>query len=123
MTAKRYTLAALIVFVLLGAIDFLETYALVRGSGGQIYESNPLAATWLKNYGWNGLAIFKVSTTMVVASIVLIIRPLRPRTAAVVASAACLSVLYVALFSRDLLSQQENPSSGKQIFTTETGKD
>ena len=114
MTTKSYTLAALIVFALLGVIDLIYTFTLVQDSGGQVYESNPLAATWLKNYGWGGLAIFKALTTLVVAAIVLIIRRHNPRTAAVLATAACLSVLAVALYSRNLLTMQENPSDGKQ---------
>jgi hypothetical protein len=114
MTVKTYTLTALIVYAILGAIDFVETYALVRCSGGTAYESNPFAATWLKNYGWAGLAIFKVAATLVVATTVLIILRYRQRTAAVIATAACLSVLVVALYSRNLLKLQEDPSGGKQ---------
>jgi hypothetical protein len=113
MTMKTYTLAALIVFVILGTIDFIETYALIRRSGGQVYESNPLAATWLKDYGWEGLAIFKGATTLVVAAIVLIILRLRPRTAAVLSTAACLSVLAVTIYSRNLLIQQQEDPRGE----------
>jgi hypothetical protein len=102
------------VFAILGAIDFVGTYALVRSDGGPFYESNPLAAMWLKNYGWDGLAIFKVATTVVLAGIVLIIRRHRPRAAAILATAACLSVLAVALYSRNLLTLQKDPSGGKQ---------
>jgi hypothetical protein len=116
MTAKTYTLAALIVFAILGAVDFIQTYTLVQRSGGQVYESNPLAATWLKDYGWYGLAVFKAGTTLVVATIVLILRRKKPRVAAVIATTAFLSVLAVAIYSRNLLTQQEDSSSGKQII-------
>jgi cytochrome bd-type quinol oxidase subunit 2 len=119
MTTKSYTLAALIVFALLGVIDLIYTFTL----DGQVYESNPLAATWLKNYGWGGLAIFKALTTLVVAAIVLIIRRHNPRTAAVLATAACLSVLAVALYSRNLLTMQENPSDGKQNTSVQIEND
>jgi hypothetical protein len=103
MTAKTYTLAALAIFAILGAIDFIDTYVLIRNGDGTVYESNPLAATWLKNYGWQGLAIFKVATAFVLVTTVLIIRGRSPRTAAVVATAACLSLLAVTLYSRNLL--------------------
>lgn len=106
MTVKTYTLTALIVYAILGAIDFVETYTLIRRGGGTAYELNPFAATWLKNYGWAGLAIFKVAATLVVATTVLIIRQHRPRTAAVLATAACLSLLAVTLYSRSLLKVQ-----------------
>jgi hypothetical protein len=123
MTARTYTIAALIVFAFLGAIDFIDTYTLVRGSGGQVYESNPVAARWLKKYGWEGLAFFKAASTLVVATTVLIIRPQKPRTAAVLATAACLTVLAVAIYSRNLLTMQEDPSGGSQNVPVRVERD
>ena len=104
MSAKNYTFAALILFVLLGAIDFFDTYALIQRGDGTVYESNPMAARWLKDYGWKGLAVFKILTMTVLVTTVLIIRVRRPQTAAVVATIACLTVLAVTVYSRKLLT-------------------
>jgi hypothetical protein len=114
MKAKTYTLAALVLYVILGAIDFAETYSLVQRGDGTAYESNPFAASWLKDYGWRGLAIFKIAATLVVTTTVLIILRYRQRTAAVVATLACISVLAVAVYSRNLMKLQEDPSGGQR---------
>jgi bacteriorhodopsin len=116
-------LAALIVFAILGAIDFIDTYALVGRSGGPVYESNPVAARWLKNYGWDGLAIFKAATTFVVVVCVLMVRRQRPRTASILATAACLSLLAVTAYSRSLLTMQANSSGDMQNIPTQIKSD
>lgn len=104
MSAKNYTLAALALYVVLGAIDFIDTYALIRTGDGTIYESNPVAATWLKEYGWKGLAAFKILITIVLVTTLLLVRRRRPQLAAVLATVACLTLLSVVLYSRKLLT-------------------
>lgn len=104
MSAKTYTLAALALFVILGSIDFFDTYALIRDGNGTVYESNPLAATWLQDYGWKGLAVFKLLSVGVLVAAVLILRVKRPQTAAIIATAACLVLLGVTIYSRTLLT-------------------
>jgi hypothetical protein len=104
MSAKTYTLAALVVYVILGAIDFIDTYALIQRGDGTVYESNPLANDWLKDYGWKGLAVFKILITTVLVTTVLVIRRHRPQTAAVLATVACVTLLAVTLYSRRLLT-------------------
>jgi Domain of unknown function (DUF5658) len=104
MSVRIFTFVALTMYVALAAIDFIDTYLLIRRGDGSVYESNPVAATWLKDYGWKGLAVFKVLATSLVVSCVLIIRPRRPRTAAVLATAACIALLSVTLYSRKLLA-------------------
>jgi hypothetical protein len=104
MSAKAYSLLALVLYVILGAIDFIDTYVLIKSGDGTVYESNPVAATWLKDYGWKGLAVYKVAITSVLVLTVLIIRRHRPQLAAVLATVACLSLLAVTLYSRKLLT-------------------
>jgi hypothetical protein len=104
MSAKTFTRAALVLYVVLGAIDFIDTYLLIDRGDGTVYESNPVAATWLKDYGWKGLAVYKLLITGVLVTAVLLIRKKRPLLAAIVAAVACLSLVAVTLYSRQLLA-------------------
>jgi hypothetical protein len=104
MSAKTYTLAAVVVYICLGAIDFIDTYVLIERGDGTVYESNPLAARWLKDYGWKGLAVYKILATALLVVPVLLLRVKRPQTAAILATVACLTLLAVTLYSRNLLT-------------------
>lgn len=113
MSLRKYTLIALVVFAVLGVIDFIDTFVLIRQSDGHVYESNPLAATWLKDFGWKGLAVFKAITILIVGAIVLLLLKRSPRSAAAVATFACLCLFAVTIYSRNLIlaMSQENLGS------------
>jgi hypothetical protein len=69
----------LAVFVLLNLADLFLTWKLMHASGGQVIESNPVAAWWLAAYGWAGMTAFKLGMLLVVGSLVGGIACLRPR--------------------------------------------
>src|SRR5581483_2787659 len=58
MSAKVYCLVGLVLCAALSVADWSLTWALIHGSNGEVYESNPVAAWCLKWYGWPGLALF-----------------------------------------------------------------
>ncbi len=86
-------------FGVLSVADLLLTLRLVHASGGQIYESNPLASAWLELYGGTGLAIFKGLAMLLVAGVVLYISLHRPRAAGKILGFACLATGAVVVYS------------------------
>lgn len=120
---KRFCMITLGLFITLSVCDLGFTYLLVEGSGGSVYEANPVAAGWLTDYGWVGLAVFKTAAVcVVVASVALIVR-YRPALGAAVACTACLATGAVNLHSHRLLSETESGSSAEEhypvLFTVE----
>lgn len=109
MTAKSYCMIGLGLFGILGAVDFIQTYALIAHGDGLTYESNPVAAAWLDRYGWKGLLFFKAGCVIVFALVVFILRRHRPRTGAVLVTVGCLAVLAVTLYSRQLIEKSHEP--------------
>jgi len=103
MKAKSYVLLGLVLFIILSVIDLAQTWALITGHDGRIYEGNPLARLVLKRFGWSGLIAFKVLVIMTVNGAVLLLIRHRPRAALLVVIFSCLMLLYVTLYSRDLL--------------------
>jgi hypothetical protein len=104
---KRVCVLTLVLFVTLSACDFLFTYLLVEGSDGAVYEANPVAASWLADHGWVGLAAFKaLAVCVVIGAVVLIVRR-KPAVGVAVACAACLATAVVNLHSHRLLTAAE----------------
>lgn len=118
---KRFCILVLGLFVALSVCDLVLTYALVEGSGGAVYEANPVAAEWLADHGWLGLTIFKAGAVfIVVGSVALIVRH-RPAVGAAVACAACLATAAVNLHSHRLLHTDrematENVAASQYFF-------
>jgi len=104
---KRFCVLTLALFVALSACDFTFTYLLVEGTGGDVYEANPVAAPWLADHGWLGLAAFKAAAVLVVIGTVVLIARRKPAVAAAVACAACLAAAVVNLHSHRLLAAAE----------------
>ena len=65
MWFKRICAAGLAVFLALSLTDFVQTFALITGSDGAVYEANPIADAWLAKHGWTGLAAFKAGIVLV----------------------------------------------------------
>lgn len=86
-------------FGVLSVADLLLTLRLVHASGGQVYESNPLASAWLELYGGTGLAIFKGLALLLVAGVVLYIALHRPRAAGKILGFACVATGAVVVYS------------------------
>jgi hypothetical protein len=107
--AKRVWLVGLSVFALLSLIDFIQTYALINGGEGSVYEANPVANAWLQQYGWNGLAVFKIGAVVVFVAAAVLVAIRRPRVGAAVMAAGCLALLSVTVYSSRLLAATSEP--------------
>ena len=108
MTAKRFCVAGLVLYVVLGATDLALTVAIVREGVG--YEANPVAAAWLDRHGWEGLAAFKLLSAAVFGMAVGVIVRRRPRTAAVLVALGCAALLAVVVHSRRMLDEGQQRS-------------
>ncbi len=116
MRARTFFLAGLALFAVLSVTDFIQTFALISGGDGQVYEANPVAALWLERYGWHGLAVFKAGTVFLfVAAAVLLVRR-HPRAGAGVVALGCAALLLVTNYSGQLLA--EPPEAEEPDFTS-----
>jgi hypothetical protein len=115
----------LLLFAALSASDLYLTYRLVEQSGGQVYESNPIANAWLSSYGWAGLAVFKLTAMLLVAATVIFISLSQPRKAGNVLRFACLALGAVVVYSSWLLGLFPGSASAQTaalIRVTEASK-
>jgi hypothetical protein len=101
---KRVCILTLALFVALSACDFVFTYLLVEGGGGEVYEANPVAAGWLTDHGWLGLAAFKAAAVLVVVGAVGLIARRKPAVGVALACLGCLATAVVNLHSHTLLA-------------------
>jgi hypothetical protein len=92
-------------FVALSAVDLVLTWVLLRHTGGAVYEGNPIANAFLSQYGWAGMAIFKVTDMLLVTFIVCLLGLFQPSAARRVLSIACIILSVVALYSLYLVVQ------------------
>jgi hypothetical protein len=69
------------------------------GCGGGAYESNPVAAWWLEQFGWMGLTGFKLTTLALFAGVVVAVARRNPRTARRVVQLGCAALLVVVVYS------------------------
>jgi hypothetical protein len=79
--------------------DLCLTWHLLSHADGQVYEGNPLARWWLDNYGWVGLAVFKLGLALFVIVVTLVIARQRPRAAGRVLMVSCGILAVVVLYS------------------------
>ena len=101
MKARTLCIGGLVLFGVLSLLDLYLTWQVIQRSG-RIYEANPIAGAWLREFGWQGLIVFKIAAMTVLAASVFILYRRRPLTAAAVVVFACLAVGSVALYSRQL---------------------
>jgi hypothetical protein len=111
MPAKMPHLGKVSLFALLSLADLYLTWLLLAHGQGRIYESNPLARWWLEQYGWLGLAAFKLSATLLVVGLAVTISAHRPRTGGWVLTFACSILALVILYSSSLAGFIARPSS------------
>jgi len=105
----KYSWVGLTLFAILSAADLLLTSALLRANVGA-YESNPVAAACLEQYGWGGLALYKIGAVVAFAGAVALLIRRRPKVGAAMVTLACLILLSVTSYSHRLLmdSHREN---------------
>jgi hypothetical protein len=94
-----------LLFILLSVADLTLTWWLLTRAGGSVYESNPLAAWWLANAGWLGLAAFKVGLVLLVLGLVAILGRLRPQVGSSVLGFGCVILALVVCYSGVLALQ------------------
>src|SRR5260370_17556700 len=87
---------AIALLLLLNAADFALTRFLCAGETG-VYEANPVAAWWLLNYGWLGLAGFKLATVLLVVGIATLLMRRRPRLGQGVLGLGCAAAAIAVL--------------------------
>jgi Domain of unknown function (DUF5658) len=90
-------------FALLSLVDFALTFRLLTSGNGTIYESNPIAHWCLTQYGWAGLAIFKIAVVSLVLFLSVTISGHHPRAGRGVLAFACAVLVPVVLYSSALV--------------------
>ena len=94
-----------IVYALLSFADLILTTFLLRFGGGGVYESNPIARSWLESFGWKGLITFKLVSSTLVAFVSLVIYYYRPRLGMAIIALGCLVMGIVVAYSSNLLDK------------------
>jgi hypothetical protein len=107
---RTYCVIGLVLFAALSVMDLVQTWELIesrRGliKGGHVTEGNPFAAEWLKQYDWRGLSVYKAASVLAVVACVALLTRYRPFAGALVVTFACLVLIMVTNYSRDLLEQ------------------
>jgi hypothetical protein len=90
------------VFVGLSLLDLCLTWSLVEYSYGCAYEANPAAAWILNEFGWFGVAVFKLVCTATVVFLGIWISRRRARLGGVLFAAASAILLFVTGYSFSL---------------------
>jgi hypothetical protein len=93
----------LVLFAALTAADLFLTWRLFSVGLSSVSERNPLAAWWLGEFGWPGLAAFKFSTALLTGTSALAISSRRPRAGCGVLAFGCAVLSGVVLYSSVLL--------------------
>jgi hypothetical protein len=106
----------LVAFLALSVGDFGLTYMLIEGTGGHVYEANPVASEWLDGHGWAGLAAFKAGAVFVVGAVVVLLARRKPAVGAAVALAACLATGSVNWHSHRMLAAVEAEAEDAVVF-------
>src|SRR5947209_1176746 len=86
-------------FVGLSLLDLVLTWRLVGGTGGAVYEANPVAAAVLSRFGWLGLSLFKAGCVGVALGAIGLVGWLRPGLGSRLLSFACPALLGLVSYS------------------------
>jgi len=103
MGTKLLPWRRIVLFAMLSIADLALTRVLFHRAGGAVYEGNPVAAAWLENHGWAGLALFKGLCVALVLTTALVIWLRRPQIGADVLTFACAVTAATDLYSANLL--------------------
>jgi hypothetical protein len=106
VTGSRWNRILIAGFVVLSALDLLLTWRLVEGTGGLVYEANPLASNILGEHGWSGLSVFKLICVGIFITAGLIVLRARPRTGKLLFGGASCGMLGVVGYSLLLMIAQ-----------------
>lgn len=90
-------------FTALSLADLALTCFLLGRPGGGAYEWNPVASWWLVQFGWAGLAGFKLGIFLLIAALTLVVSRSRPRAAGRLLTFGCVALLAVVVYSGSLV--------------------
>jgi hypothetical protein len=107
-----FPLRKLLLFAVLNLTDFGLTWYLLRAGGGEVYESNPVAAWWLAHYGWLGLAGFKAATVALAAGLGVLVFLRRPQAGHRLLGFGCAALAAVVLYSAYLCDDLRRRPAG-----------
>lgn len=107
MPACSLPLRKYVLFALLSLMDLVLTWWLLTRFQGKVYESNPIAAWWLENLGWLGLAAFKAACVLTFLVLVALIWRHRPRVGTHLLHLGCAILVLVVGYSTSLALQSE----------------
>lgn len=79
-TSKKVFAVLLSTMFCLSLLDLFLSWKLIGPDGEQLFEINPIAAWWLNNYGWLGMAFFKLGVTALLGLAMAVIAWRRPLT-------------------------------------------
>lgn len=88
-----------VLFAALSVADFALTWWLIERSEARAYEANPIAGWWLAQFGWIGLACFKLAVVCLILGLASLISRFRPLTAGRVLRLGCACLAAVVLYS------------------------
>jgi hypothetical protein len=96
-------------FALLSLADLALTWALIQQGMGQVYEANPVAAWWLRNHGWVGLATFKAFAVLSGIGLGAAISRRQPVAGGRILALGCAATAAVVLYSGYLAAASAGP--------------
>jgi hypothetical protein len=91
------------VFFALSLADLYLTWQLFETEGASARETNPLANWVLAEFGWDGLAYFKLGTVIFVGLVTAVVYSFRPRTGVRLLTGNCAILGAVVVYSTALL--------------------
>jgi hypothetical protein len=113
MRMRIYCWIGVSVYLVLSASDLMMTVSLLK-SDREAYESNPVAAACLQQYGWPGLVVYKSSAAFLTVFAVVFLVRIRPAIGAGVITFGCLVLLSVTTYSRQLIQESEQHAQREQ---------
>jgi hypothetical protein len=122
--SKKVFAALLGIMFCLSLLDLFLSWKLIGPDGDQLFEINPIAAWWLHNYGWMGMALFKLGVTVLLGAAMAVIAWRRPRTGErvlVFAIGAQSTVVVYSVFLVQFLDQVAAEPYPTMAFTGEPG--
>jgi hypothetical protein len=105
VAVKVLCLFGLGLYVALSIADFVLTFALLELSDGYAYESNPIAAKFLDQHGWFGLAAFKTALVLVFVGTVGYVARRKKWVGVMLAAYGCTMLTCVVIYSQHLISE------------------
>jgi hypothetical protein len=102
MGLKLYCWIGVGLYAILSIADLILTFNLLRVNRAA-YESNPIAARCLEQFGWGGLTAYKAGAVLIFISATALIARRRPTVGAGVVTFGCAVLFSVTTYSQNLI--------------------